>query len=65
MKFKKVSLAIVAALSLGVSAPSMAKIPVTDADSIATDKINEQQQREIHARTWSARGGVKVAPMTF
>lgn len=31
----------------------------------AEDKINEQQQREIQARTWSARGGVKVAPMTF
>lgn len=31
----------------------------------AEDRINEQQQREIQARTWSARGGVKVAPMTF
>lgn len=40
MKFKKFSLAIVAALSLGVSAPSMAQIPVTDAASIATEVMN-------------------------
>lgn len=31
----------------------------------AEDRIQQQQQRELQAKTWSARGGVKVAPMTF
>ncbi|MDD3465171.1 MAG: P-type DNA transfer protein VirB5 [Candidatus Cloacimonetes bacterium] len=31
----------------------------------AEDRIQEQQEREIHARTWSARGSIKVTPLTF
>ena len=32
---------------------------------VAEDKIQMQRQREIHARTWSARKGIKVEPLTF
>lgn len=31
----------------------------------AEDKLQLQRQRELNARTWSARGGIKVNPLTF
>nr|CAC79178.1 TraF protein [uncultured bacterium] len=31
----------------------------------AEDKVQAQRQREIQARTWSARGGIEVRPVTF
>lgn len=31
----------------------------------AEDRVLAQRQREIHARTWSARGGIEVKPLTF
>ena len=31
----------------------------------AEDKIQQQQQRELQARTWAARKGIKVTPITF
>lgn len=31
----------------------------------AEDKIQAQRQRELNARTWAARGGIKANPLTF
>ena len=31
----------------------------------AEDKIQQQQQRELQARTWAARKGIQATPITF
>lgn len=31
----------------------------------AEEKVQAQRQRELNARTWAARGGIKVNPLTF
>jgi type IV secretion system protein VirB5 len=31
----------------------------------AEDRVQAQRQRELNARTWAARKGIKVNPITF
>jgi type IV secretion system protein VirB5 len=41
------------------------KLQMYEMVAAAEDKVQAQRQREIQARTWSARKGIMVQPMTF